>query len=104
MGYQNNDEEKGVTISEQIGPSPEHGPFATVLQVVDQMLAVITSQCNIYTRLWCVYELFIASNFGVPVTLRPFIRDDDLKWGDLHEDVCIANIGDKIDSETARCG
>merc|ERR1739848_325532 len=95
---------KGVTISEQNGPSLDHGAFATVLQVVDKMLAVIKSQCTIYTRLWCIYELFIASNVGVPVTLCPFIRGDYLKFGWLHEDVCIVKIGEKIYSQTARCG
>ena len=50
--YQNNDPDKGVTIWQQLGSDPEHGPVATVLRVVDLMLAVLTEECDIYTRLW----------------------------------------------------
>jgi len=50
--YQNNDDTKGVTIGEQLGSDPEYGPFATVLRGVDLMLAVLTAECDIYTRLW----------------------------------------------------
>ena len=53
--YQNNDPDKGVTIGEQLGPDLEYGPFATVLKEVDLMLAVLTEECHIYTRLWYVH-------------------------------------------------
>ena len=52
----------------------------------------------------CVYELFIASKFGKPVTLCPFIDEFWLKCGNLDFEVCIINIGESINSETARCG
>ena len=50
--YQNGDPSKGVTIGQQLGTNPEAGPFATVLKGADLMLAVLTSVCDIYTRLW----------------------------------------------------
>ena len=53
--YQNNVPDKGVTIGEQLGSDPEYGPFATVLRDVDIMLAVLTDECDIYTRLWYVH-------------------------------------------------
>ncbi len=53
--YQSNDEEDGPTISEQLGPDPEFGPFATVLKGADSMVAVVTKICDIYTRLWYVH-------------------------------------------------
>jgi len=52
--YQNDDELKGVTIGQQLGEDPRKGPFATVLKFVDRMMAVLTSGCNIYSRLWQV--------------------------------------------------
>jgi len=102
--YQNMDESKGVTISQQLGPVPERSPFAMVLKNVDLMLLIITSGCDIYSRLWCVYELFIASEKGVDVKLRPFISEDYLKYGYLQRDECIANAGVRVNSEAARCG
>ena len=49
------DPEKGIAISEQLGSDPECGPFATVLKFASLMLAVMTDECNIYTRLWYVH-------------------------------------------------
>ena len=54
--YQNNDPAKGVTIAQQLGSDPEYGPFATVLRAVPTMIAVLTDECDIYTRLWYVHE------------------------------------------------
>ena len=53
--YQNDDPDEGPTIGDQLGSDPEFGPFATVLKEVKEqglMLAVLTSGCDIYTRLW----------------------------------------------------
>ena len=60
----------GPTIAQQLGPDPSHGPFATVLRAADVMPAVITSSCDIYTRLWRVYEMFFVIQLGVTVKLR----------------------------------
>ena len=53
--YQNSDSSNGVTIAEQLGSDPKFGPFATVLRCVELMLAVLTHECDIYTRLWYVH-------------------------------------------------
>eukprot|EP00443_Scrippsiella_acuminata_P069874 CAMPEP_0115441108 /NCGR_PEP_ID=MMETSP0271-20121206/36653_1 /TAXON_ID=71861 /ORGANISM="Scrippsiella trochoidea, Strain CCMP3099" /LENGTH=724 /DNA_ID=CAMNT_0002866883 /DNA_START=117 /DNA_END=2292 /DNA_ORIENTATION=- len=34
-----------------------------------RMLVVPNRQCDIYTRLWCVYEIFVAKSLAVPVVL-----------------------------------
>mmetsp|Transcript_48691 Transcript_48691/g.136178 ORF Transcript_48691/g.136178 Transcript_48691/m.136178 type:complete len:670 (+) Transcript_48691:178-2187(+) len=34
-----------------------------------RMLVVPNRQCDLYARLWCVYEIFVAYNLGVPVQL-----------------------------------
>lgn len=68
---QNNDTED-VTIEKQLGPDPHFGPLATVLKQADSMIAVMTSDCDIFTRLWCVYEIFIAITLNIPVTLESF--------------------------------
>ena len=52
--YQSNDVNDGPTIAEQLGKDPEYGPFSTVLRSADLMLAVVTYECDIYTRKWYV--------------------------------------------------
>ena len=64
--YQNEDIPR-VTIAEQLGKDPQHGPFATVLRQAECMVAIITAQCDIYTRMWCVYEMFIALSLKLVV-------------------------------------
>jgi len=98
------DENKGVSIGQQLGQAVHRGPFALVLKNVGRMLTIITSGCDIYSRLWCVYELFIASQKGVNVKLCPFIDEDALKYGRLEEDECIAKAGVRVNSDAARCG
>merc|ERR1740124_282734 len=101
--YQSDGEGDSPTIGEQLGDDPEYGPFATVLKDAVCMIAVVTAICDIYTRLWCVYELFVAQELKVPVQLCPFINDDQEKYGHLLDDVCIYNLESTIDSESAYC-
>jgi hypothetical protein len=61
--YQESDD----AISEQLGPSLEHGPFATVLKQATDMIAVFTPAADIYLRMWCVFEIFVAVKLGVNV-------------------------------------
>lgn len=102
--YQNNDPNEGVTISDQLGSDPEYGPFATVLRCVDIMLAVLTHNCDIYTRLWCVYEIFFAAKIGVDVELASHISPVDLEFGTIDKDICVSEAHNRVNSVEARCG
>lgn len=89
-----------VTIEQQLGPHPSTGPFATVLKQADVMLAVLTGQCNIYTRMWCVLEMFTALQLGLPVRIAQYMRpySQDVNMPFLHQ--CAT----AVDSAAARCG
>ena len=52
----------------------------------------------------CLYEIHEAQRLGKKVTLCPFMYDHEVRWGNLQEDVCIANIQTVVDSEKAKCG
>ena len=65
--YQNSILSKGVTITEQLGSDPKFGVFATVLKISESMLVIPTNGCNMFTRLWCVYDTFFATQNGVRV-------------------------------------
>jgi len=52
--YQNNDPEKGITISEQLGSDPEFGPFATVLNFVPRRLVAMTEERYLHTTKACL--------------------------------------------------
>merc|ERR1740124_1618513 len=93
-----------ITIAQQLGPDPETGPFATVLKSVDVMIAVVTYVCDINTRLWCVYEMHIAVCQGVPVKLCAYISEEDLDYGRVYKDTCVASAEISVDSSAARCG
>ena len=69
--YQNEDIE-GVKIADQLGPDAFYGPFATVLRQADCMVAIITAQCDIYTRMWCVFEMAIAIDLQLDVHVAQF--------------------------------
>jgi len=75
-----------------------------VLRSVDTMVAVLTSTCNIYTRLWCVYEMYVARKLGVNVMLCPYGGDLGEYGDELENNICIGNISEKVDSVLARCG
>jgi len=102
--YQNDGDDDKPTIGEQLGGNPTYGPFSTVLKGADSMVAVVTKKCDIYSRLWCVYELHIARTLKKEVELWPYIHSSNVRNGYLNHDVCIRNINDAVDSESAICG
>ncbi|CAE7261978.1 mak16-a [Symbiodinium necroappetens] len=55
--------------------SPESSPFAQAMQSATQVLVVSNKTCSIYSRLWCVYEAFLAYSWEKPIntarTLAP---------------------------------
>lgn len=92
--YQNGDIPK-LTIAKQLGPNPSTGPFSTVLKQSTMMLAVVTPDCDIYTRLWCVYEMFVAIHLGVKVEVTFFSQSTGYGGSDKY----YSNVG--IDSANA---
>lgn len=58
-----------LTIEKQLGEDPKRGPFAVVLSQVSKMLGFVTRNCDIYTRPWCVYEIYVAISYNVPINI-----------------------------------
>jgi hypothetical protein len=103
--YQNEDIEN-VTIQKQLGPSPSTGPFSTVLKQSERMLAVMTTSCDIYTRLWCVYEIYIAITLNVPVSLAAFNEVTTSGGGSdaMYNNAVLDSSGEPIHTKSAGCG
>ncbi len=103
--YQNEDIPE-VTIAKQLGPKPETGPFATVLKQADQMVAIMTQSCDIYTRLWCVYEIFIAITMNVPVSLLAFNEITTSSGGSdaMYSNAVLDSSGKPVVTSEATCG
>lgn len=66
---ENDDFGHGPTIAEQLGEDVLEGPFAVVVRAAKRMLVVQTRQAAVYTRLWCVLELYQAVQMRVDVRL-----------------------------------
>ena len=58
---------QNLDISHLIG-RPEISPFAQALKSASHMLVVLNNRCSIYSRLWCVYEAFLAYKWDKPIT------------------------------------
>jgi len=50
-----------------LGVNPFMSPFYTALDKAEHVLAVRNANLNMYTRLWCVFELWAAFKSGKPV-------------------------------------
>ncbi|CAK9077427.1 unnamed protein product [Durusdinium trenchii] len=74
--YQPEDVEE-LTIAKQLGPDPNHGPFAAVLRQASAMVACITEACDIYSRMWCVFEIFMAKELGVQVYMANGAEEEE---------------------------
>ena len=95
-----------VTIEKQLGPSPSSGPFATVLKQADAMIAILTDSCDIYTRLWCVYEIFVAITLSVPVSLSSFQEITSSGGGSdaMYSNTILDSSGKPVVTSAANCG
>ena len=88
--YQNHDSSKGVTIAEQLGSDPKFGPFATVLRCAELMLAVLTHECDIYTRLWYVHgNILIESDLLLCCMDTPILFSHPSLFLTHREQVCV---------------
>jgi len=103
--YQNEDID-AVTIQKQLGYNLSNGPFSTVLRQSDRMLVVITSSCDIYTRLWCVYEMFVAITLNVPVSLVAFNEITTSIGGSdaMYINAVLDSSGTSVLTKSAKCG
>ena len=96
-------QEDKETISKQLGPSLEHGPFATVLKQATDMIAVFTPAADIYLRMWCVFEIFVAVKYGVDVKFAAVNQQSRSGIENIYD--AIYEHGQKrCYSATAKCG
>lgn len=72
MAIYQNDDLPDITIEKQLGPDILNGPFATVLKVTDNMVVLVTTECNIYMRMWCILEMFLATQWNRRVKVGQF--------------------------------
>merc|ERR1711957_259775 len=75
FGLFQNDDGSGPSKGEQVGQEACESPFRLVIleQTTKGMIIVHNSNCDIYSRLWCVYELFTAMSCGLQV--KPALCD-----------------------------
>jgi len=73
--------------------------MAAVLQQAAAVLCVLTADCNVYARLWCLYEMHEASRVRLDIRVAQRRR----AWG-LADEVLLALCADPVDSRSARCG
>lgn len=103
MAIYQNEDIPSVTISKQLGPSIENGPFATVLKQADGMIAVFTPSVDIYLRMWCVFEIFIAVKLQVPVRFAALSYQFRSGMENMY-DAIFEHGRNKTSSNDARCG
>lgn len=89
-----------VTLERQLG-AEAGGPLTAVLGQAAAVLCVLTAACNIYTRLWCLFEIFTAGQLGVEVRVTSKQR----KFGlGPFDELLLLLCKERIDSSRARCG
>mmetsp|Transcript_21735 Transcript_21735/g.70292 ORF Transcript_21735/g.70292 Transcript_21735/m.70292 type:complete len:445 (+) Transcript_21735:65-1399(+) len=54
-----------VAIQVGVGDDPSDAPFTKALKKVDRILVVRNRQVDIYGRIWCCWEMFIAYQMGL---------------------------------------
>mmetsp|Transcript_37301 Transcript_37301/g.90575 ORF Transcript_37301/g.90575 Transcript_37301/m.90575 type:complete len:189 (+) Transcript_37301:261-827(+) len=68
------------------------------------MLAIIPPECDIYSRLWCVYEIFVAMKLGVPVLLEAFVHFNGQLGADRYDNALAETATEPVRTEFSRCG
>ena len=71
---------------------PEASPFAQSLQSATQMLVVSNRTCSIYSRLWCVYEAFLAYSWDKPINTARALAPGALARRCRVACVCVASM------------
>lgn len=98
--YQEDEE----AVAKQLGPSIEHGPFATVLKQATDMIAVFTPAADIYLRMWCVFEIFIAVKLGVDIRFAGHNQQYRSGIQNIYDAIYEHGQRRRCDSMAARCG
>jgi len=112
MAIYQNEDGAGPTIKEQLGPDPHYGPFATVLKQADLMIAIVDSAGNLYERMWCIFEMFVALELKLKVEVAQYSIVQHIGFshfsGDMAGDELIAPLLKQcetpINCNLARCG
>ena len=69
------------------------------------MIAIMTEFCDIYTRLWCVYEIFVAVLLNIPVTLESYNEITGYGGTDrMYSNVVLDSTGMQVNTIKASCG
>merc|ERR1712046_268895 len=55
---------QGGNIAAQLGADPRNAPFTRALACAESFLVVRNRAVNIYTRIWCCWELYCAYLLG----------------------------------------
>eukprot|EP00927_Polykrikos_kofoidii_P017318 TRINITY_DN17870_c0_g1_i2.p1 TRINITY_DN17870_c0_g1~~TRINITY_DN17870_c0_g1_i2.p1 ORF type:complete len:792 (+),score=109.44 TRINITY_DN17870_c0_g1_i2:57-2378(+) len=91
------------SLVQQLGDAVSNGPFTAVIESLlrnnGRMIVVTNGSCPLYTRLWCVWEIFCASLNGIPVD---FVRRGRLFSSSLAlRDASCSDKNDKIQIKDA---
>ncbi len=103
MSIYQNEDIPSISIFRQLGPSLEHGPFATVLKQATTMFAIFTPAVDIYMRMWCVFEVYIAVKYGVPVKFVALSYQYLSGIQNIYDSI-FEHGKKKVSSVNARCG
>lgn len=101
--YQNHDSERGVDIVEEKEKTLETAPFTTVLKEAEKLVVLSTQECDIFTRLWCNYEIYVATKLGTQVKLVPNSGYEDTAGG-YGLKMAVEGIKNRADSINTHCG
>lgn len=85
-------------VSEQLGDDPRHAPFTRALLRAERFLVVRNRTTDIYTRIWCCWELYIAYIMGFLTSSKLSITGPNV-FTNVKHDVLSAYASDPRDKE-----
>lgn len=97
-------------IDEQLGNVVDKLPFTQALKNAERMLVVPCQELakkdlGLYSRLWCIWEVKVAVDLGIPISIMPGRRDSMYLNGGRKGSIAKhAECGDKEDTDLIREG
>lgn len=93
--------DQNADIQGELGSSPLESPFAKALVKCDEVLILFNQNVNLYTRIWCVLEIYLTLKNRVANRSIGWAADSGLiKWADEHADQYpLENFTDRGDQE-----